>query len=477
MTNTVTHTNGSSNSAPKGSKPRRKRAGRKSAIGEQKHKRTAIDVALGLLTPIVGQEFLDKHGLRDPLNRTLHYGAKTLFSTTGATSRQFKRIQNLRSGPIRLKTSGKDYYDLTPDDDQKLIVETVEEFAEEVLRPAAHDADAATTYPPDLVKKAAELGITAINIPEDFDGIAAERSSVTNVLVAEALAYGDMGLALPILAPAGVAAALTHWGSAGQQATYLKEFAGENVPQACVAIAEPQPLFDPTALKTTAVRTPSGYRLDGVKSLVPAAADAELFIVAAQLSGKPALFIVESSSDGLTVKADPSMGIRAAALGRLELDNVSVPLSARLGEEDATAADSAQNYSEAIALSRLGWAALAVGTSHAVLDYVIPYVKEREAFGEPIARRQSVAFMCANIAIELDGLRLVTWRGAARAEQGLSFSREAALAKRLGADKGMQIGLDGVQLLGGHGFTKEHPVERWYRDLRAIGIAEGVVVI
>jgi alkylation response protein AidB-like acyl-CoA dehydrogenase len=473
MTNTVTPRNGSTN----GAKPRPKRAGRESAIGEQKHKRTGIDVALGLLTPLVGQEFLDKYGLRDPLNRTLRYGAKTIYSTAGATSRQFNRVQKLRGGPTRLKTSGRDYYDLTPDDDQKLIVETVGEFAAEYLRPAAHDADAATTYPPDLVTKAVELGITAINIPEDFDGIAAERSSVTNVLVAEALAYGDMGLALPILAPAGVAAALTHWGSAGQQATYLNEFAGENVPQACVAIAEPHPLFDPTALKTTAVRTPGGYRLNGVKSLVPAAADAELFIVAAQLNGKPALFIVESSSEGLSVEADPSMGIRAAALGHVELDNVAVPLGARLGEDDPPSTDSAKIYTEAIALARLGWAALAVGTSHAVLDYVVPYVKEREAFGEPIAHRQSVAFMCANIAIELDGLRLITWRGAARAEQGLSFSREAALAKRLGTDKGMQIGLDGVQLLGGHGFTKEHPVERWYRDLRAIGIAEGVVVI
>jgi alkylation response protein AidB-like acyl-CoA dehydrogenase len=296
---------------------------------------------------------------------------------------------------------------------------------------------------------------------------------VTNALVAEALAYGDMGLALPILAPGGVASALTHWGSADQQATYLREFAGEKVPQACVAIAEPQPLFDPTALKTTAVRTPSGYRLDGVKSLVPAAAAAELFVIGAQLNGKPALFLVEASTKGLTVKADPSMGIRAAALGRVELDGVTVPLSARLGEDDASDAD----YSEAIALSRLGWASLAVGTAHAVLDYVIPYVKERQAFGEPIAHRQSVAFMCANIAIELDGLRLIAWRGAARAEQGLPFAREAALAKKLGTDKGMQIGLDGVQLLGGHGYTKEHPVERWYRDLRAIGVAEGVVVL
>jgi alkylation response protein AidB-like acyl-CoA dehydrogenase len=469
----MTDTSSGSKQTSKPARPRAKRRGRKTGVGQQPHQRTGVDIAIALLTPLVGQEFLDKYRLRDPLNRGLRYGTKTVFATAAAGSRQFKRIQNLRGGPTRLKSSGKDYFDLTPDDDQKMIVETLDEFAEEVLRPAAHDADEAATYPRDLIAKAAELGITAVNIPEDFDGIAAHRSSVTNVLVAEALAYGDMGLALPILAPGGVASALTHWGSADQQATYLPEFAGENVPQACVAIAEPQPLFDPTRLKTTAVRTPSGYRIDGVKSLVPAAADAELFIVGAQLDGRPALFIVESSAKGLTVKADPSMGIRAAALGRLELSSVSIPLSARLGEDEATEDD----YSEAIALSRLGWAALAVGTSHAVLDYVVPYVKEREAFGEPIAHRQAVAFMCANIAIELDGLRLITWRGAARAEQGLTFTREAALAKRLGADKGMQIGLDGVQLLGGHGFTKEHPVERWYRDLRAIGVAEGVVVI
>jgi alkylation response protein AidB-like acyl-CoA dehydrogenase len=465
MTNTLPSENGT--------KPRPKRTGKESAVGKQRHKRTAIDIGLALLTPIVGQEFLDRYNLRDPLNRGLKYGVKQVFSAAGASTRQFKRIQGLGKAPTRLKTSGADYFDLTPDDDQKMILETVEEFAAEVLRPAARDADDAASYPPDLITKAAELGITAINIPEDFDGIAAHRSAVTNALVAEALAYGDMGLALPILAPGGVASAFTHWGSADQQATYLTEFAGENVPQACVAIAEPHALFDPTALKTTAVRTPSGYRLNGVKSLVPAAADAELFIVGAQLSGKPALFIVESSTKGVSVKADPSMGIRGAALGRVELDNVSVPLSARLGEAGATDED----YSEAIALARLGWAALAVGTAHAVLDHVVPYIKERQAFGEPIAHRQAVAFMTANIAIELDGLRLITWRGASRAEQGLPFAREAALAKRLGTDKGMQIGLDGVQLLGGHGFTKEHPVERWYRDLRAIGVAEGVVVI
>ena len=127
--------------------------------------------------------------------------------------------------------------------------------------------------------------------------------------------------------------------------------------------------------------------------------------------------------------------------------------------------------------SRLGWAALAAGTCQAVLDYVVPYVNEREAFGEPISHRQAVAFMVADIKIELDGLRMILLRGTSRADQGRRFDREAALAKNFASEKGMKIGSDGVQLLGGHGFVKEHPVERWYRDLRAIGIAEGIVVL
>ena len=107
----------------------------------------------------------------------------------------------------------------------------------------------------------------------------------------------------------------------------------------------------------------------------------------------------------------------------------------------------------------------------------MPYVNEREAFGEPISHRQAVAFMVANIAIELEGVRLVTCRAAVARRAGQAFAREAALARRLTAEYGMQIGSDGVQLLGGHGFVKEHPVERWYRDLRAVGVMEGGVLV
>jgi alkylation response protein AidB-like acyl-CoA dehydrogenase len=194
-------------------------------------------------------------------------------------------------------------------------------------------------------------------------------------------------------------------------------------------------------------------------------------VVGAELDGQPVLFLVESGSDGLTVEADPAMGVRAASMARVTLNDVHVDAGNVLGEVDGS------TYTECVRLSRLAWCALAVGTAQAVLDYVTPYVKEREAFGEPISHRQSVAFMVADIAIELQAMRLVTYRAASRAAQGKDFAREVALARRLCAEKGMQIGNDGVQLLGGHGFVKEHPVERWYRDLRGVGILEGGVLV
>jgi alkylation response protein AidB-like acyl-CoA dehydrogenase len=127
--------------------------------------------------------------------------------------------------------------------------------------------------------------------------------------------------------------------------------------------------------------------------------------------------------------------------------------------------------------ARIAWCALAVGAAQAVLDYVIPYANERVAFGEPISNRQAVAFAVADVGIELEGMRLLTYRAANRADIGKSFDRESALARRLCVEKGVRIGSEGVQLLGGHGYVKEHPVERWYRDLRAVGVFEGALLV
>jgi len=211
--------------------------------------------------------------------------------------------------------------------------------------------------------------------------------------------------------------------------------------------------------------------------MVPNAAECELFVIAVELDGVNTFVIVESGTEGIEVESDPSMGLRAAALGRVVLKDVRVPAANLLGGANLSDTDRTEQYAEIVRRSRLGWAALASGTGEAILEYTKKYVNEREAFGEPISHRQAVAFMVANLRIELDGLRLIMLRGASRLDQGLSYHREAGLARRYASDKGMVMGLDGVQLLGGHGYTKEHPVERWYRDMRAIGVAEGVVVI
>ena len=311
-----------------------------------------------------------------------------------------------------------------------------------------------------------------IGVPEELGGAVEQRSATTTVLMSESLAQGDMGIAVACLAPAAVSTAVSLWGDAQQQATYLPAFVGDDVPAAALALMEPQPLFNPFHLTATARAAGGGYVLDGVKSLVPRASDAELFVIAATLDNAgPALFIVESRTAGISVEPEPGMGVRAASTGRLTLQDVRLPATALLGGNDIDV------YKECVALSRLAWCALAVGTGQAVLDYVTTYVKDRKAFGEPISNRQAVAFAVANIAIELEGLRLATYRAAARVDQGLPFAREVTLARRLCADRAMAIGSEGVQLLGGHGFVKEHPVERWYRDLRAAGMLEGGLLV
>jgi alkylation response protein AidB-like acyl-CoA dehydrogenase len=431
-----------------------------------------MGVGLAVLNRLAGVPLLDRLGLRKPAERAVFQATRTGFRTAGAATRAFNRVQR-RGAPARLPSAPRrDLFDLTPTDEQRLIRDTVAELAAEALRPAATEANARCEPPQDLLVRVAELGVTLTGVPEELDGAGTERSAVTNVLVAEAMAHGDMGLAVACLAPSAVSTALVLWGDAAQQATYLPSFTGDDVPAAALAIAEPTALFDPFSPGTRALRTAGGYRLEGVKSLVPRAADAELFVVAAAVEGQgPTLFVVEASTRGVAVEADPAMGVRGAGMGRLVLDGVDLPAGARLEGAEAAA------YADCVRLSRLGWCALALGTGQAVLDYVMPYVNEREAFGEPISHRQSVAFMVANIAIELDGMRLVTYRAASRAEQGLPFAREVGLARRLCADRGMVIGSDGVQLLGGHGYVKEHPVERWYRDLRAVAVMEGGVLV
>jgi alkylation response protein AidB-like acyl-CoA dehydrogenase len=435
-------------------------------------RRDPIGFLVAGLNRLAQSDLLDKVGLRKQSEQVVFNVTRTGFKTITNASRTFARSGKKGAPGTRpAATAGTGPFDLTPTEDEQMLVDVVSEFAEEVVRPAAAAADAACAAPDELLKSSLEIGLPILGLPEALGGISEERSAMAGTLVAEALAKGDMGLAVATLAPGSVATAIGLWGTDEQQQTYLPAFTGNEVPAAALALNEPAVLFDVLAPSTTARKSDGGYVLNGTKSLVARGDQAELFVVGARLDGRPVLFLVESSTDGLTIEGDPAMGVRAASLTKLHLKDAKVPAEAILGETDGT------TYAECVRLSRLAWCALAVGTAQAVLDYVTPYVKEREAFGEPIAHRQSVAFMVANIAIELQAMRLLTYRAAARAAAGKDFSKQVALARKLCADRGMQIGNDGVQLLGGHGYVKEHPVERWYRDLRAIGIMEGTVLV
>ena len=436
------------------------------------NRKDPMGIGLAVLNRIASSPTIDKLGLRKAAERAVYQGAKSGFQVAGAANRTFKKRKGAGQPQRLAKTSAPGVFDLTPTEDQQMIVGVVEEFAAEVLRPGAEEAEKNNTTSKEVLQQTGEFGLTLLNIPESLGGLSEDRSAVTGVLVAEALSNGDMGQAVACLAPAAVATAISLWGSDAQQQTYLDAFTGDDAPVAALAVAEPRPLFDPLTLETKASKTATGWKLNGVKSAVVRGTEAELFVVSADIEGQgPGLLLIESSTAGVTIQDDPSMGLRAAGLTRLVLTDVEVPADALLGD------GSTDDYRECIRLSRLAWAGLALGTARSVLDYTKEYVKTREAFGEPIAYRQSVAFMVANIAIELEGMRLVTLKAASRAEQELDCSREVALARKLTAEYGMKIGTDGVQLLGGHGFVKEHPVERWYRDLRAIAVMEGAVLV
>jgi alkylation response protein AidB-like acyl-CoA dehydrogenase len=360
-------------------------------------------------------------------------------------------------------------FDLTLTDEQTMTRDSVQRFAGAEMAASARAADEAGEATAGFYDKTLELGLTLMPIPEALGGAGVARAPVSNVLTAEDLARGDLPMALGALTPLAVVNTIIDQGSESQQEKYLPRFCGETFYAASTAFMEPRALFDPTDLQTTAKREGDGFILNGKKTMVPLGLDAELLLVIAQLGDEgPAVFIIEGNPAGMTRNKEEHMGLRTVQLAGIEFENVKLDADALLG-------DGAFDLQRFVDLSRIGICALAVGTCQAVLDYVTEYCNERIAFGEPITNRQSVAFMIADIAIELDAMRLMTWRAAATAERGEDFHEQAYLAKQFCGEHAMTIGTDGVQLLGGHGFCREHPVEMWYRNLRAIAILDGAV--
>lgn len=419
-------------------------------------------VALGIASRFAGSEWANKHNLTKKAERIAYLSTREGFKFAGKLVEKRQK----KNTDVKLLTDQrpKQLFDLSLTEEQEMIRDSVQAYAKEVVRDLAHDANEQEALPENFLEDISALGLNLFAVPESMGGAAQGHSPTTSAIIAEELAFGDFTLAYATLAPVAVANALVRWGSTAQQEKWLPLWTAEKPVRATIAVQEPHPLFDANKLETTAKATRSGFELNGVKTLVPLDGKNDLYLIAATYKGKPHLFIVPGKTAGITFKKAPAMGVRAAETGTLTLNKVQVKKEALLGGEK-----SKFNYQEFINLGQLHWCALAIGTCQAALEYSITYANERIAFGEPISHRQSVAFMISDMAIEVEGMRLLTWRAAALAEKGEKFHREAYLAHLMCKEKAMQIGTDAVQILGGHGFTKEHPAERWYRDLRILG--------
>lgn len=412
---------------------------------------------LSLLTKIAGSDVLDQLRLRKFVEKSLYQSSKAGFKTLNRTQKTFKSNKNVHKQ--RLPNQSKSLFDLSLSEEQQMTCDAMGQFASEVLYPLAHLADQNEKFPTELWRYSTDLGLNFYALPEALGGVASEKNIVSNILIAEQLSGGDFSLTAGLLSTFSAINAITQWGSESIQSKYLTSFAEDSEIQASFAVQEATAAFNPFKLKTQAREHQGQYILSGEKTLVILGKSADVLLVSADLNGQPDIFMV-TRDNSITVKKTAAMGLKATETVTLHFNQTPAE---RLGDEDF-------NYTEFLDLGNLMWCAMAVGTCEAVKKYCIQYANERTAFGEPISHRQSVAFMIADMAIEIDAMRLLVLSAASLAESGQSFHREAYLARLLCAEKSMQIGTNGVQILGGHGFTKEHPVERWYRDLRATAI-------
>jgi alkylation response protein AidB-like acyl-CoA dehydrogenase len=359
-------------------------------------------------------------------------------------------------------------FDMTSE--QKMLVETVHRFAEQKLRSVYREAEESRSAVGEVVQVGWELGLLPGSIAPEYGGFG-DYSALTSALYLEELGWGDVGLSLHLLTPNLFAIPVALFGVSQQKGAYLSLFCDEKFPKATAAILEPVYQFDPAELATTAEKAGDNYILQGTKTFVPLAEGAELFLVYAREGGVTQAFIVPGDTPGVQVGAKTvMMGIRALATYQVDFDAVKIPKSNRLGGVKGI------RLERLLTVSRIGLAALAVGQARAAYEYALNYAKTREAFGEPIAHRQSIAFMLANMRIEIEATRLICWEAAYKLDHGEDATRSAVLAKQYADKMALEVTDGAVQVLGGHGYIRDHPVELWLRNGRGFTAWEGLLM-
>jgi acyl-CoA dehydrogenase len=361
--------------------------------------------------------------------------------------------------------------DFRLDDEQQMLTDAIARYAKERVRKVYRDAEEEDKIPPDVVRAGWEIGLLPTSIPEKYGGFG-EYSAVTGAVAVEEFAWGDLAIALNIMAPNLVAIPLMIGGTDAQKETYLPLFADEKMPPVAAALTEPVIQFNPYHLMTAAVGDNDEYVLNGTKIYVPLAAEAEMILVYATENEKTQAFLLPADSPGLVVgNRDKLMGVHALPTYRVSLSDVRVPLANKLGGETGI------DFDLILAHSRVALGAAAVGMARAGYEYARDYAKQRVQFGEPIAHRQSIAFMLADMATDVDEARLMVWETAWLLDQGQDAVREAAIMKHHIDSLVVNVADRALQILGGYGYMREYPVELWLRNARGFATFDGLAMI
>lgn len=366
-----------------------------------------------------------------------------------------------------------DLFDLT--EEQRSIRELADRFSANEVRPLApvvDEADHEMRW--DLWEKATEVGLTTYMLPQEFDGGGIE-DTLTSCLVYESLCHGDVALGQLITSNGFHCLPILTLGDDEQKRRWIPRTTGADAKPTAIAITEPGSGSDSAAMRSRATAADGGYRLNGQKSWISNGEVADFIVVFAVVDPDAgargiSAFVLEPDDEGLTIgPAMKKMGQRGMICNEIFFDDVFLPEDRRLGGPDGAFV----GLMHAFEHSRTMLAAGSVGLARAAFEYTVEYANERQTFGKPLVRHQAIGFRLADMAMRIDAARLMVWRAALRLDRGESVTNEAAMAKVTAAETAMFCTWGAVQTLGGWGYSREYPVERWMRDAKLDEIGEG----
>ncbi|OEU53586.1 MAG: acyl-CoA dehydrogenase [Desulfobacterales bacterium S3730MH5] len=363
------------------------------------------------------------------------------------------------------------YFQLT--DEQIMIQTMVRDFAREVLLPTAMERDRTKEFPAENLRKMAELGLMGMMVPPEYNGAGVD--TVSYVLALQEVAYACASTAVVMSVQNSIVCdTIYRFGSENQKQAFLKPLAAGEVIGA-FAMTEPQAGSDPMAQSTWARADGDHYIINGTKRFITSGKNAGVTIITVKTDKTKrhkgiSAFIMEKGTPGFSVgRTEEKMGLRASDTTDLIFEDCRIPAENLLAKEG----DGFMIAMTALDSGRIGIAAQSVGVAQAALDAAVSYAREREQFGQPISKFQGLRWMLADMATEVEAARQLTFSAAAKKDRGEKYTMEASMAKLFASEMVNRVAAKALQIHGGYGYTKEYPVERFYRDARVFTIYEG----